>query len=197
MKKLITTTLIILSFSANSQVSVNPSTAKVLDFWAAKEFSKDVALFRAKSFLYSEVLGADENVRKFELIPLAAATSGELTTLLYKSEDRGKEGMILGFFGEYWNEAGVIYQGYKFKNLTKEETFEFLEKISNAIEDNSKFLKDTTDNNNIYFSYKDIDVLITASYTSYSIRLLWNRFDSSWEKTAFDRSKRRFERKIK
>lgn len=189
--------LLLFPIIINSQISVNPGRAKVLDFWAAKDFSKEVALFRAKSFLYRNVLGVNESVAKFELIPLAAATSGELTTLLYKAEDKGKEGMLLGFFGDYWNESGSVYQGYAFKNLSKEETLEFLDKINNAIEENSKFMRESSDNNNIYFSYKDIDVLIYSSLTSTSIRLFWNNFDSSWEKTAFDRSKRRFERKIK
>ncbi len=71
--------------------------------WAAKEFSK-IAQFRAKSFLFRNVLGVTENISKFELIPIAAASSGELTTLLYKATDKDKEGMLLGFFGDYWNE---------------------------------------------------------------------------------------------
>lgn len=52
-------------------------------------------------------------------------------------------------------------------------------------------------NNNIYFSYKDIDVLISYSGATKVIRLFWNGFDSTWDGTAFDRSKRRFEKKIK
>lgn len=163
--------------------------------WAAKEFSKDVAQFRAKSFLFRNVLGVTENISKFELIPLAAASSGELTTLLYKATDKDKEGMLLGFFGDYWNESGNVYQGYAFKNLDKIDAYEFLAKINDVIENESKYLKDSTDNNNIYFSYKDIDVVIFAG--GQNIRLFWNGFDSSWEKLAFDRSKRRFEKKIK
>jgi hypothetical protein len=38
--------------------------------------------------------------------------------------------------------------------------------------------------------------LIYASNQNFSIRLFWNNFDSNWDKTAFDRSKRRFEKKI-
>ena len=163
--------------------------------WAAKEFSKDVAQFRAKSFLFRNVLGVTENISKFELIPLAAASSGELTTLLYKATDKDKEGMLLGFFGDYWNESGNVYKGYAFKNLDKIDAYEFLAKINDVIENESKYLKDSTDNNNIYFSYKDIDVVIFAG--GQNIRLFWNGFDSSWEKLAFDRSKRRFEKKIK
>ena len=183
--------LIFLSQMINSQVK----TTNINYVWAAKEFSKDVAQFRAKSFLYRNILGVSENIAKFELIPLAAASSGELTTLLYKAADKNKEGLLLGFFGDYWNDSGATFQGYAFKNLDKEEAYEFLNKISDAIEENDKYLRENSDNNNIYTSYKDIDIIIFGG--GQNIRLFWNNFDSSWEKTAFERSKRRFERKTK
>lgn len=194
MKKLLLTASLFICLFSFAQIRPTEANNAI---WVAKEFSKDVALFRAKSFLYREVLGAEDKVNSFEIIPLAAASSGELTTLLYKSSTTGKEGMILGFFGDYWNDNGTSYQGYAFKNFNKEDALVFLEKISSAIENHHHYLKDDPDNNNIFFTFQDIDVLIYASSENYSIRLFWNRFDSSWEKTAFDRSKRRFERKIK
>ena len=166
----------------------------------AKEFSKEIALYNSKNFLFKTILGSTDQIEKFEIIPLAAASSGELTTLLYKSESKQKEGLILGFYGNYWNNAGVVYQGFAFKNFEKNEAIKFLTKIQDAIDDNRKYLQDENDNNNIYFKYDDIDVLIWSNYGSnsndYTIRLFWNGFDSSWEKLAFDRSKRRFEKKI-
>ncbi len=42
-----------------------------------------------------------------------------------------------------------------------------------------------------------MDVLIWTNLGTYSIRIFWQGFDSTWEKTAFERSKRRFEKKIK
>lgn len=165
--------------------------------WIAKEFSKDVALYNSKNFLISNVLGMSENVVQFEVIPLAAASSGDLTTLLYRCENKKREGLVLGFYGNYWNESGVVYQGYNFKNLDKDEAIEFLNKIETAIEDNKKFINAESDNNNIFFKYKDIGVLIWSSSQNYTIRLFWGGFDSSWEKTAFERSKRRFEKRIK
>lgn len=182
-----------LSNSAICQVRKNPE-----NYWMAKEFSKDIALFKAKSYLFKNVLGTSEKVTKFEIIPLAAASSGELTTLLYKCEEKNKEGLVLGFYGNYWNDAGVLYQGFAFKNFDKNQAFDFLNKIESAIEANQKWMKENGDNNNIYFSYDDIDILITSSsFGIYNIRLFWEGFDSTWEKTAFERSKKRFERKIK
>lgn len=175
-----------------SQVKVNSNNV-----WTAKEFSKEISLFKSKEFLFKNVLGSTEQIVPFEVIPLAAASSGELTTLLYKCEAKQKEGLILGFYGDYWNEAGVLYQGYSFKNLEKDKAIEFLNKIVTSIEENKKFLNENGDNNNIYFKYDDMDVLIWTNMGSYSIRIFWQGFDSTWEKTAFERSKRRFEKKIK
>ena len=175
-----------------SKVKVNSNNV-----WTAKEFSKEISLFKSKEFLFKNVLGSTEQIVPFEVIPLAAASSGELTTLLYKCETKNKEGIILGFYGDYWNEAGVLYQGYSFKNLEKDKAIEFLNKIVASIEENKKFLNENGDNNNIFFKYDDMDVLIWTNLGTYSIRIFWQGFDSTWEKTAFERSKRRFEKKIK
>ena len=175
-----------------SQVKVNSNNV-----WTAKEFSKEISLFKSKEFLFKNVLGSTEQIVPFEVIPLAAASSGELSTLLYKCETKNKEGIILGFYGDYWNEAGVLYQGYSFKNLEKDKAIEFLNKIVASIEENKKFLNENGDNNNIFFKYDDMDVLIWTNLGTYSIRIFWQGFDSTWEKTAFERSKRRFEKKIK
>ena len=101
--------------------------------------------------------------------------------------------------GKSWlvNEFAKQFTTYIVINFDKEQAFEFLNKIQNTIEQNSKFLKNDDDKNNVFFKYDDIDVLICSSLKDYTIRLFWNGFDSSWEKTAFDRSKRRFEKKIK
>ena len=186
--------LILLTISNHiySQVKVNSN-----NIWTAKEFSKEISLFKSKEFLFKNVLGSTNQVVPFEVIPLAAASSGELTTLLYKCDAKQKEGLILGFYGDYWNDAGVLYQGYSFKNLEKEKAMEFLNKIVTSIEENKKFLNESGDNNNIFFKYDDMDVLIWTNAGTYSIRIFWQGFDSTWEKTAFERSKRRFEKKIK
>ena len=185
--------LLLISFLA----SITFSYAQMAGYWYSKEFSKEVALFNSKTFLFNNVLGVSESVVKFEVTPLAAASSGELTTLIYKCDEKNREGIILGFYGNYWNSQGVIYQGFSFKNLEKEKAIDFLNKIHTEIEKNSKYLNAKDDTNNIYFSFDDMKVLIYASSQGYTIRLFWKEFDSTWEKTAFERSKKRFEKGIK
>lgn len=181
--------VLLISLQAYSQIS--DSEGGLL----SKEYSKEKALYDSKFFLYESVLGSSNSPLKFEVDPLAASNSGELTTLAYKCDDKNKEGLILGFYGEYWNDNGVHYKGFSFKNLDKEKATEFISKIYEAIESQKKYLKDNGDENNIMFTYDDINVLIFQAQFGLQIRLFWKEFDSTWEKTAFDRSRRRFERK--
>lgn len=183
--------VLLLSFSTIAQIRQTD-----YNLFQAKEFSKDISLFKAKTFLINNVLKTSESPLQFEAIPLSASSSGELTTLLYKCESQDKEGLILGFYGEYWNKAGVVFQGYGFKNLSKEQAFEFFNKIESEIDKNQKFLKSSNDNNNIVFEYDDLKVVIWTTSGSYLMRVYWNDFDSTWEKTSYSRSKRRFERKV-
>ncbi len=125
---------------------------------------------------------------RFNIIPLASAKSGELTTLIYRCEELNKSGIILGFYGDYWNESEVVYQGYSFKNLDKENAFLFLNRIVKAINDNSDFLKKDTDNNNVSFEFEDMKILIYRNDGTYNLRVFWNGFDSTWENIAFKKN---------
>ena len=166
-------------------------------YYGAKEYSKEDALFEAKEFLMNEVMGTNENDVGFNIIPLAAAKSGELTTLIYSCESKDLEGIILGFYGRYWNKEGVTYTGYGFKNLDRDHAIKFLNKITSSLENNSKFLKKDPDNNIIIFQYEDIKVMLSKNLTSNKIRLFWKDYDSTWEETAYGRTVNRFARKLK
>ncbi|MDH7459828.1 hypothetical protein QEG73_01020 [Chitinophagaceae bacterium 26-R-25] len=188
-------TVILLSFAASAQVASGSAGKFYRD---AKEYSKNIALFNSKRFLFTNVFGlsSENELIQFEVIPLAAATSGELTTLLYKCDRTKQEGLVLGFYGSYCNSDGSVSQGYAYKNLEKEKATAFLNIIQNAMNDNDRFLTDDYDNNNIYFSYDNIDVLICKTANRFLIRLFWNGFDSNWDESAFKQSKKQFESKL-
>ena len=191
MKKTLLILSLLLSTLSFSQVSVNKG------IYFAKEFSKDVSLYKAKNFVMSEILGIEEKLTKFEIDPLAAALSGELTTLVYKCEEKEISGLVLGFYGDRWNESGVSYQAYAFKNLPIKKALQILSQLEKSIENESKFLSQDYDNNNIFFKYEDITFLIYRTNGGPKIRVFWNGFDSEWESTAFGRTKRRFEKSLK
>ena len=173
----------------------NTGIAQVPGYYFSKEFSKDISLYRAKAFVMQEVFGASTDIIQFEIDPLAASASGQVTSLYYRCDSKNNEGLILGFYGNYWNEAGVVYQGFHFKNLPRDKALELLDKISKTIENQKNYMLKDPDNNNVYFQYDDMLVLIYSSGET-KIRLFWNNFDSEWESTAFKRTKKRFEKNL-
>ena len=176
------------------QISSGQISAKS-GFSFAKQFSKEIALYKAKEFVFKNILKESETVVKFQIDPLAAASSGELTSLVYKCEDKNKEGLVLGFFGSYWNDGGVEYTGYNFLDLPKEKATTILNKIEEAILVHDKYLNKDADNNNIYFRIDDITFLIYVAGTL-KIRVFWQGFDAEWDNTAFRRTKRRLLNKL-
>lgn len=143
-----------------------------VEFFFAKEFSKGIALHNAKTYVLKEILGQTNQVVKFEIDPLAAASSGELTTLVYRCVEKNKEGLILGFYGNRWNDDGVSYQGYAFKNLPAAEANEMLGKIEKIVRENFKYIDSDHDNNNIYFSFQEITFLVYTANMSTKLRVL-------------------------
>ncbi len=93
MKYLLSFLILCISISSFAQISAYKCGL------FAKEFSKDIALYKAKEFVMMDVLGESTGIVKFEVDALAASNSGELTTLSYKCESKNKEGLVLGFYG--------------------------------------------------------------------------------------------------
>ena len=177
--------MIVFTFSMNAQ-------------YRNKEYSKSVALYKAKEFVMMEVIGVEEKKQvKFDIDPLAAATSGELTSLTYTCDEKNLKGFVLGFYGNYWNEAGVLYKGYAFKNFSEDTARYILLKLATLIKSETPYLTKNNENN-IYFQYEDIIYLIYNDVISGpKIRVFWDGFDSEWEFTAFERTRRRFQKNMK
>lgn len=179
------------------QIHTSNAQIKAGSIFFAKDFSKEIALYNAKWFVMNEVFGSTKDVIEFEVDPLTAASSGELTTLVYKCPDLQKEGLILGFYGTRWNESGVNFQAYAFKDLPILQANELLDKIDAATKDHSKYIEKNTDNSNIYFNYEDITILIYNNASSTKLRVFWNGFDSEWDWDTFKKTQRRFLKKVK
>ncbi len=190
MRTFLTITSIIYTSSLFAQIPVSQN------FLLAQEFSKEIALYKAKSFLLTEVFKPSQQPVRFEIDPLSASSSGELTSLVYNCKSQNMEGLLLGFYGDYWNESGIVYKGYAFKNFTKTEALQLLKILSETIEIHLSYLSADYDNNNVFFQFGDFSFLITKS-SEPSIRVFWNDFDAEWTSTAFNRTKKRFEKYLK
>lgn len=163
----------------------------------AKGYSKEISIYRAKSFIMTNLLGLSNNPQLFTVEALAAAGSGELTSLFYNCPQKNKSGLILGFYNDYWNDNGVIYQGYKFKDIPKEKAIELFNTIDSLGSLNESFLN-ADKNNNVFFSFEDLTFLLYNGWSASSpIRIFWNGFDVEWDAIAYRRSENRFLDKAK
>lgn len=106
-------------------------------YYFAKEYSKEIALYKAKDFVMHDVIGCEK------------------------------------------------------------EALELLAKIDAVKDQYSDYLRSDLDNNNVFFEYDDMTFLIFIDYSGLTIRVFWNEFDAEWESVAFDRTKKRFEKKVK
>jgi hypothetical protein len=173
-------------------VSQVPTT---LGFTLSDEFSESNSVVKAQGFLLKEILKSNGDVVEFKLDRIASSMTGDLTLLIYKCEMKETNGLILAFYGDYWNDAGDIYKGFVFKNLPGKEALEFLSKISGIMEEQKKFLS-KNDDNNVSFQYDDLTVVISKEM-EFKIRLFWNGFDADWDHWAFSRTKRIAEEDLK
>ena len=163
----------------------------------SKEYSKDIALYRAKFFLIENVFGSSEQYKKLYIDPLAASKSTEITSIYYESEN--KKGLLLGFFDDFWDSSGSGrgFQGYAYKNIDFDNALSLLNKIEEIIDEEKKYLNADDNENNIFFKEDDIIIVIYREGPfAGRIRLLWDGFDGEWENTAFRRTKRRFEKAL-
>ena len=189
-----TPTILFLSLSSHwlvGQVAAGP----VVSTYLAQTESSAIALEKAKEYLVQNVLAVDETAVAFVLDPLHSSTTGDLTTLVYECEARQISGLILAFFGNYWNEAGVVYKGYGFKRLEVVKANEFLKKVKDEFAMHEEFLRADGDHNHIAFSYEDIKVVMWVesgqSAAPYRLRLFWNGFDALWYQNAHEKTSKR------
>ena len=106
-------------------------------------------------------------------------------------------GLILGFYERRWNNEGVLFTGYSFKNLDRLQASLFLETIDNYLNEYSEYFRSDLDTNNIYFKFDDMTILIEGYVTRYKIRIFWNEFDAEWTFNAFNRTKKKFEKNFR
>jgi hypothetical protein len=163
----------------------------------SRSYSKEVAMYRAKEFLMLNVLDTNDTSVEFELTPLVAESSGELTTIIFKCEEQNKSGLLIGFFNDQWiYPTGVPVESYSFKVFYEDEAIEFINLINTEVEKSWKFLREDWDNNNLIVSYQDVRLIIWTKSTAPTIRVFWKGYDAEWRNSSFKRSVNKFERKI-
>lgn len=145
------------------------------------EYTEEMALYNAKEFVAFNLIDrSSDSITRFSLVPLEAAESAEMTTLYFKCESQGKEGLLLGFNGEQAQENGRDREATDFYYLPKSQAIDLLNRMISLFEKEKDFLSDEKDQNNGMFQFGELKILMYRA-SNESVRVFWNGFDSNWE----------------
>lgn len=201
MKRLLLSILICFGLTSNAQKNNTALTvgaiaaATTVTFLTAnmakKEMAKQISQFRSKEFIINKIIGDAENREiKFETESLASDDSGGLISVAFNCDEVNERGLLLAFFGENRDQNGYFGNAYAFRYLPLEDAKELLDRLEKIRNENSKYLSESSNVNNVYVQHKDIKFVFYRDMGN-QIRVFWNGFEVIWEQTAFDRTKRR------
>lgn len=157
-----------------------------LGFALSDKYSEDIAINKAQEFFLKEILDPSEGIAQIELDRIASTISGDLNLFFYSYKD--KKGLLLAFYGDYWNDAGDVYKGFVFKILPENKALELLHQIDIILSEQKDYLSKDI-NNYAAFQFDDLYVIISRGI-EFKIRLFWNGFTAEWEKLVIKRVKR-------
>jgi hypothetical protein len=119
-------------------------------------------------------------------------------TLAYNSYELKEAGIIFTFFGSFWNNNGVSYTGYGFKNLGKDSTVQLLQRLEKEID----YISEIKNNDfNTYFSFSDMTFLLNKASNqelgTVSVKIFWRDFEAEWTRSSIERTQKRIEKWFK
>lgn len=181
MKKIFTILLLFAAVNSFAQVSPGDSVRNAHKLFI-QDFSKDMTEYLTKVYISRDVLKLKENeLTGFEIDAITASKSGELTTVLYNCPGLDQKGLVLVF----WNN-----KQYNFYHFEYKEASILLERISAAIENNKVILDEV---NTSVLKSNDIHFIFDGSL----IRVIWDQYDSIWDKSNFKTTYHKFDKFFK
>ncbi|CAM1361323.1 conserved protein of unknown function [Tenacibaculum soleae] len=206
MKKLTLLLLIILSplnkiQSQNTADILIPTGLAALSFVAAnadkKALAKEISQFRSKEYIIDYIIGPSNSKEiRFETESLASDDSAGLISVAFNCNEINEKGLLLAFFGNNRDANGSIGRAYGFKYIPLAKAQNLLKRITEVKERHKKYMKNENDVNNVYIEHDDIKFILYRDGGD-KVRVFWNGFEVIWERTAFDRTKRRLDRWFK
>lgn len=159
-----------------------------------KELAKEISQFRSKEYIINEIIGpAQDKEFQFETESLASDNSGGLISVAFNCDDIDKRGLLLAFFGDHRNQYGVSSTAYGFRYIPLEDAQNLLLRLKGVKANNKKYMSKDTDVNNVYVQFEDIKFVLYKDGGE-KVRVFWNGFEVIWEKTAYERTRRRLDK---
>ena len=163
----------------------------------SQEYSKEITEYKVKEFIVRDILELPDNkIVELEIDAITAASSGEITTVIYRCKELNKSGIVFGFYNPYINEFNVKFNAYKFKNFDFEDAVTLLNKLDNVMDEKKSIIKlsnnDGYTKNAVYKHGDLIFIFYKGGIGANLIRVLWNDFDSEWNQMNLKATHRRF-----
>lgn len=194
--------LVIASQYSICQISVSGPLLSETGVLFAPEYSKEITEYMVKEYISKELIKLpNEKMVPFYIEAVTASSSGELTSVVVSSDDMNLSGIILAFYGNYWNDKGISFKGYGFKFIPKDEAiklFENLDEVFNAtpkVITQKFFGKKGEIPTDIIYRSNDL-IFIFYLTAEVRVRVLWEHFDSEWGQSNFNTTYRRFKKRL-
>ncbi|OIQ26993.1 MAG: hypothetical protein BM564_13515 [Bacteroidetes bacterium MedPE-SWsnd-G2] len=159
-----------------------------------KELAKEISQFKSKEYIINTIIGPAGNEEfQFETESLAADDSGGLISVAFNCDKVDKRGLLLSFFGDHRNQNGVSGTAYGFRYIPLKDAQDLLIRLMGVKSNNKKYMSKESDVNNVYVQFEDIKFVLYKDGGE-KVRVLWNGFEVIWEKTAYQRTKRRLDK---
>lgn len=189
------------TYAQKAEEILIPVGLAALSFIAAdankKELAKEISQFRSKEYIVDYIIGPiEDNEIEFETESLASDNSAGLISVAFNCDEINEKGLLLAFFGSNKDINGNIGTAYGFRYIPLDKAQALLKRIDAVKEAHKDYMKDENDVNNVYIAHEDIKFILYRDGGD-KVRVLWNGFEVIWERTAFDRTKRRLNKWFK
>lgn len=158
-------------------------------------WTKPASEYLAKKFVLDNFLGARNETVLFEVDALSSSASTELVTVAYNCVELNRSGIVLSFWGSFWNDKGYSMLGYGFKHLELDSTIMLLNRLEMEI---NYMVNITNKDFNSSFTFSNMTFLLSQlsnqEIGSVGIRVFWKDFDATWNIDAIRRTKRRVDK---
>ncbi|RLD40968.1 MAG: hypothetical protein DRI86_14320 [Bacteroidetes bacterium] len=185
-------------FSQDTNELVIPTGISALSFVSAdadkKDLAKEISEFRSKEFIVNFIIGpANSKEIKFETEALASDNGTGIISVAFNCNDINERGLLLAFFGNNKDANGYVGSAYAFRYIPLSKAKDMLDRIDMVMESHKKYISADINVNNVYIEFEDIRFIIYKDGGE-KIRVFWNGFEMIWEKTSFDKTKKKLEK---
>jgi hypothetical protein len=172
MKKYILFILTVCLFTSNGYSQIKQDES--LDIFR-RLYNQEITYYASRKYVFTELFKIEHNqLIDATLKSVTGAKSGELTTLVYHSDDLKRQGLIFTFWNDRLTELNLKYDGYGFRHFELSEANNLLNRLVEIIKEKKSVLEE---DNNAAFQYEDVTFVFSGNK---DILVLWQDFSANW-----------------